>query len=170
VLDREEDEREPRARTVAERRRERDVAPSWERPARLEAYPSLRSRRLAELRIPPLLIAAVAIALAAILLFQLPALFGIGSKPAGATPTPTVGASVAPTSAAPTSIPGAPTPQVYIVQAGDTMSKIAARFHVPLQALIDANKTSVPDPNQVKIGQVVTIPTTLPTTVPGASG
>jgi nucleoid-associated protein YgaU len=168
VLDREEDDRDAHAGVGAERRRERDQAPSWERPARLEAYPTLRARRLPDIAIPPILIAVIALVLAALALFFLPGLF-VSSPPAGATPTPTVGASVAPASAAPT-IQAEPSASVYVVQAGDTMSKIAGRFGVPLQTLIDANKTSIPNPNQLQIGQVVTIPTTTPTTIPGASG
>jgi morphogenetic protein associated with SpoVID len=58
--------------------------------------------------------------------------------------------------------------QVYVVQAGDTMSRIANQFGIPLQTLIDANKEAIPDPNSLQIGQEVIIPVTAPTSVPDA--
>jgi nucleoid-associated protein YgaU len=150
--------------------RKRDlVAPSWERPARLEAYPTLRSRRMPDISFPPILVALVAILLAALVLFLLPGFLGIGAPQAGTSPTPSLSASSGPLgSLAPTLIPEA-TAQSYIVQSGDTMSKIAKRFHVTLQALIDANKTTIPNPDNLKIGDVVIIPTATPTLLPGAS-
>lgn len=150
--------------------RGRDLgAPSWERPRRLEAYPTLRSRRLGGLGLPSLAIALIAVLLAALLLFFLPSLLGVGSGPAASSPTPSVpAASVPPASVLPT-IAAAPTPMTYTAQSGDTFSRIANKFHVPLQALIDANKANFPDPNKLQIGDVLIIPTTTPTSVPAAS-
>ena len=54
-----------------ERRRDSN-APEWESARPLEAYPTLRARRLPELSLPPLLVAVVALALAAAVLFALP--------------------------------------------------------------------------------------------------
>jgi LysM repeat protein len=65
-----------------------------------------------------------------------------------------------------TAVP-APTQQLYVVQPNDTMSRIAKRFGLPLQALIDANKATVPNPDKVKIGDTLIIPVTTPTTLPG---
>jgi len=157
------------SRQSGERKREQLVAPSWERPARLEAYPTLRSRRLPDFAIPPLLVALVAVLLAALVLFLLPGFLGLGGQQAGASPTPGIQSSALPLgSQAATTVPEA-TQQTYVVQPGDTMSKIAIRFHVPLQTLIDANKTTIPDPNRLKIGDTVIIPVTTPGTLPGAS-
>jgi LysM repeat protein len=64
-------------------------------------------------------------------------------------------------------VPG-PTQQVYVVTAGDTMSKIAARFGIPLQVLVDANAVNVPDPDVLVIGQEVFIPNIAPSSVPDA--
>ena len=61
-------------------------APEWERAKPLEAYPTIRSRRLAELSIPPILVAVVALALAAAVLFALPGLLGFGNPAAPAHP------------------------------------------------------------------------------------
>jgi LysM repeat protein len=63
----------------------------------------------------------------------------------------------------------APTQQTYVVQSGDTMSLIAGRFGVPLGDLIAANQETVPNPDQLQIGQTVIIPVPLPSTLPAAS-
>jgi LysM repeat protein len=139
--------------------RKREVAPSWERPARLEAYPTLRSRRMPNLAIPGIAVALVAVLLAALILFLLPGFLGLGGPQTGATPTPAAQSTTGPLgSTTPTAIPVA-TQQVYVVQSGDTMSRIANRFHVTLPALIEANKTNIKDPNKLKIGDLVIIPT-----------
>src|SRR5205823_6284864 len=142
--------------------------PSWERHARFEAYPSLRSRRMPDIALPSIVLAVVAVLLAEILLFFLPGLLGSGSSQPGAGPTSSPGASVPAASVGPTTI-AQPTQLVYVVQLGDTMSKIAKKFGVPLQALIDANKTTIPNPDKLKIGDQVIIPTATPTGLPAAS-
>ena len=152
--------------------RERDAAaPAWERPRRLEAYPTVRSRQLSGFGLPSLLIAVVAVALAAILLFFLPSLLGIGGGPSTPTPSPSGGAaaSTSPSeSAGPTGI-AVPTPFFYTVVQGDTMTKIAKKFGIPLGTLIDANKDTVPNPDKLKVGDRVIIPVVTPTGIPGAS-
>jgi hypothetical protein len=147
-------------------------APEWERAKPLEAYPTIRSRRLSELSIPPIIVAVVALALAAAVLFALPGLLGFGN-PAGA------GASASPSFPVTTSIPSVnptpvpqPTQHIYLVQSGDTMSKIAGRFGIPLNELIAANTQTVPDPNRLKIGQEIIIPAkdaASPSEIPAAS-
>ena len=159
-------------RPVGARPRRELQAPAWERPRRLEAYPTIRERRMPGSSIggQPVILGAIAILIAAVALFFLPSLLPIGSP--GATPTPspgaTSGASAAASGAAlATPTPG-PTDHVYVVQAGDTMSRIAARFGVPLQTLIDANKTTIPNPDALQIGDKVTIPAPAATTIPNA--
>jgi LysM repeat protein len=83
-----------------------------------------------------------------------------------ATAQPTQSPSAAPTpspssrSATPTLRPATPsprsTPHVYVAQKGDSLSSIAARFGVSVQALLSANGLS--NPNLVNIGQVLVIP------------
>ncbi|MBA3876774.1 MAG: hypothetical protein C0498_07535 [Anaerolinea sp.] len=166
----------PRERRVGrdERRPVSDgvPGPSWERPRRMEAYPTLKSRMgLPSLSPSPILIGVAALAIAAVALFLLPTLLGwFGNPPdtgAGPTPTATASAETSGTPAPPTPTPG-PTQQVYVVQAGDTMSRIANRFGVPLQTLIDANKETVPNPDVLEIGQEVLIPSVAPTSLPDA--
>ena len=144
-------------------------APPWERPRRVEAYPTVRSRGLPGGGLSSLLVAVVAVVLAAILLFFLPSFLGVGGPSATGSPAASASASVQPSeSFAASGAPGA-TPQTYTVKKGDTMSKIATKYGVPLQALIDANKTNIPNPDVLKIGDVVIIPATTPTSLPGAS-
>ena len=163
---------EERTTGASERRpaRRRDPgAPEWEAAPPPEAYPTLRARRLPELSLPPLLVAVLALALAAAVLFALPGLLGFGNPSVVATPTP--GGSVRPSSLAslPPTVAPEPTQQTYTVQAGDTMSRIADRFGVVLGDLIAANQDNIPNPDQLQIGQVVIIPVPLPSGPPGAS-
>ncbi len=97
---------------------------------------------------------------------------GTGSPAAGsATPSPSVGTSVVPsatpaTSATPSptaSLPStpaptgsvAPSPRTYVVQAGDSLSLIAARFGTTVDALRTANRLTT---TIINIGQVLIIP------------
>jgi len=146
-------------------------APPWERPRRMEAYPTLKTRLgLPALSLPPILLGVGAVVIAAVALFFLPTLLGVGNPPAGdGSPSPSVQASIEPSGspAPPTAEPG-PTPQVYVVVSGDVMSKIAVRFGVPLQALIDANAATVPNPDVLVPGQELVIPNLAPTSLPDA--
>jgi hypothetical protein len=150
-----------------ERRRDAD-APEWERARPLEVYPTLRSRRLPELSLPPLLVAVVALALAAAVLFALPGLLGFGNPSSGASPSPSALSSAAAASLAPTALPE-PTPQIYVVRSGDTMSRIAKKFGIALDDLIAANAANIPDPDKLKIGDQVIIPVPTPSELPAAS-
>ena len=108
--------------------------PAWERPRRYEAYPTLRTRMgLPALGgIPKVAVWGLLLLLAALLVFLFgPSLLGLGTDDggsAGATPTPAATEQVT-AEPEPTALP-APTPQVYVVVKGDTMSKIAKKFGV----------------------------------------
>ncbi len=149
------------------------IAPSWERPPRREAYPTLKTRMgLSGVTLPPLFLGVVAVIIAVPALFFLPAILGVGNPDATPAASPSAGSSGDAASAGPiepTAVPE-PTPQIYLVEAGDTMSRIANRFGVPLQLLIDANRATIPNPDKLTIGQEVRIPTTAPTLVPDAGG
>jgi LysM repeat protein len=79
------------------------------------------------------------------------------------SPVPTLPQST-PTS---TVIPPTSTPSavVYVVQAGDSLSAIAVRFEVSLDALAEAN--GIEDANVIKVGQQLVIPG--PTSIPTAT-
>ncbi len=134
--------------------------PAWERPRRYEAYPSLRTRvGLPSIGVPPrLVVAAGAILLAAVGLFFIgPMLLGIGSNaPGGAGATGTPPAEEVSPSARPTPKPE-PTPQVHVVARGDTMLKIAKKYHVTVQQLVAANP-KIKNPNNIRIGDKIIIP------------
>ncbi|MEO8468591.1 MAG: LysM peptidoglycan-binding domain-containing protein [Chloroflexota bacterium] len=148
------------------------TAPSWERIPRREAYPTLKTRMaLSGISMPPIMLAVAAVVIAAVALFVLPAILGVGNPPATSGPSQSASPSQGSASATPivaTPVPQ-PTQQIYVVQSGDTMSRIANRFGVPLATLCEANKTTIPDCNKVVVGANVIIPAVAPTTVPGAS-
>jgi LysM repeat protein len=160
-----------------EREREREAAlagPSWERPRRFEAYPTIKTRG-AMPALPRIAVMAVALAISALALFFLPALLGIGSTPtggpgAGASGSPQATTPVESASIEPTTPPAA-TPQVYVIKSGDTLSKIAKRFGITLEELLEANKETIKNPNRIAIGDQINIPAPLPDefTDPGAS-
>ncbi len=142
------------------RGRDDDEAPSWERPRRSEAYPTLKTR----MGLPGMsrvALAAVALFAAAIAVFLLPGLVGVGgpSSPAGggASPTPT---AVASASVAPTPVPS-PTPFVYTVAPKDTLTRIAKKFGVTIEQILAANP-AIKDPNKLGIGDKIVIPTPAP--------
>jgi len=129
--------------------------PAWERARHEEAYPSIR-RRASLPGFPRLAAIAAAIGIAALILFMLPAVFGIGGP--SATPKPSATAAAPSIAATPTAVP-APTPTVYVVKSGDTMSKIAKKFGVSLDDLIAANKDTIKNPDKLAVGNQVIIPT-----------
>ena len=134
----------------------------------MEAFPALRSRRLPELSIPPILVAVVALALAAAVLFALPGLLGFGNPSAGNSAEPTTPLRTELVTPAPTPVP-APTDQIYVVKSGDTLSRIAGRFNISLEELIAANAETLPDPNKLQIGDQLIIPAANPDELPAAS-
>jgi LysM repeat protein len=90
---------------------------------------------------------------------------GPGSPAAGESPAPSQAVeSIVPS---PT-VPPAPTPQVYVVKSGDTMSKIAKKFGVTIDELIAANENTIKDPDKISIGDQVIIPVPESEQDPGA--
>jgi hypothetical protein len=127
--------------------------PDWERPRRYEAYPTIRTR-MGMPAIPRLAVMAAAIGIAALVLFFLPALLGLGSdEQASGSPTPSAAPSQ---SAEPTATPAA-TPVVYTIKKGDTLSKIAIAHGVTMEELLASNP-AIKDPNKITEGQQITIP------------
>jgi len=160
-VDLEEIDEEPPPRRAVRRPRAYDQhlggpdGPDWERPRRYEAYPSIRTR-VGLPSVPRLAVTAAAVAIAALALFFLPGILNLGGSgtPAGsARPSASaVRASVEPT------VPPAPTPSLYTIKKGDTLSKIAAAHGVSIEELMAANPT-IKDPNKIALGQQIVIPT-----------
>jgi nucleoid-associated protein YgaU len=133
----------------------RDVTgPWWERPRRNEAYPTLKTR-IGLPSIPRVGLAALAIIVAAIVLFSLPFVLRLGGDQGGAvaTATPSGGPSA---STVPTEAPAA-TPTVYVVKPGDTLNKIAKKYKLTVDQLLAANK-QIKNPNKIAVGDEITIP------------
>jgi nucleoid-associated protein YgaU len=154
---------EPRQRPAAD-----PGAPPWERPRRFEAYPTLKTRAgLPDLS--PIVLAVGGVVIAALALFFIPPmLLGLGGDD-GPSPSPSIAASPSATAAASPSPSPSPTPLVYVVQSGDTLSKIAAQFGVSLDDLIAANQETIPNPDNIQVGDQLVIPTPAPDVIPGAS-
>jgi hypothetical protein len=127
--------------------------PDWERPRRYEAYPTIKTR-VGLPAVPRLAVMAGALAIAALALFFLPAVLGLGS-PNTANSSPS--ASPAPSrSVEPTATP-VPTAVVYVIKKGDTLSKIATANGLTLAELMAANP-AIKDPNKISEGQQIIIP------------
>jgi LysM repeat protein len=146
-----------------DRERERDaiIGPSWERARRFEAYPTIRSRT--GLSAPPrLAVLAGALVIAAVALFFLPALLGVGGggEDDGPSPSPSASDALPSVSIEPTA-PPAPTAAVYVIKAGDTLSKVATSFDLTLDELLAANP-QITDPDTIAIGDEITIPAAAP--------
>jgi LysM domain len=145
----------PQAVSTARRRpvpRDAD-GPSWERPRRYEAYPTLKTR-IGLPSVPRLGLAALAILVAAGILFVVPFLLRSGDQ-AGALATPSPSSQPS-ASVAPTASP-VPTAQVYIVKSGDTLLKIAKKFGLTIDQVLAANK-QIKNPNKIQPGDEITIP------------
>jgi nucleoid-associated protein YgaU len=129
--------------------------PAWEQPPvrRFEAYPTLRTR-VGLRKAPPVALAAVGLAAAALFLFFLPGFLSGGLPGTGAGPTATPRPSATATRA-PTPTPE-PTPVTYEVASGDTLSGIARRFGLTIEQLQCAN--GITNPDRLQVGQVLTIP------------
>ncbi len=145
------------------------AAPSWERPRRFEAYPSLKSGG-GMAAIPRPVLYALIVLMVGLALFATPFLLrGLtgGGGPA-ASPTPLASASPG-VSAAPSITPvPSPSPTVYTVKAGDTLSRIAAKFGTTVDAIVKANP-QIKNPDKLALGdQLVIPPTVAPAITDGA--
>jgi LysM repeat protein len=167
--------RRPTVSSTRDKNRERERAaaaaaavdqhdgPSWEKARRFEAYPSIKTRaNLSGISgVPTIAILFGGVVLAAIVLFFLPGALGIGGRDdgsgggAGASASPSTAVETA--SPSPTPIPE-PTPQLYTIKSGDTLSKIARKFNVSLDALLAANKETIKNPNRIRVGDEIIIP------------
>lgn len=99
---------------------------------------------------------------------------GTASPSPAASSTPTAGPTATPEppatpTAEPTATPTAeptpaPTPLIHVVQPGDQLARIAARYGVTVAAIVEANDLA--DPNLIRVGQRLIIPLPSPSPVP----
>jgi LysM repeat protein len=110
--------------------------------------------------LPRVALMAIALGVAAIALFSLPTLLGIGRTNDGGVVSPSPSAAAASNNAAslaPSTKPGEAA-QVYVVKVSDNLGKIAKKFKTTIEAILKANP-QIKDPNKIKIGDEITIPT-----------
>ena len=151
-----------RRQTVSSTRPSGDpvTGPSWERMKRYEAYPTIKTRvGLPDLPVlPRVVVLAAALGVAALALFFLPALLGVGGGGGTtATASPSASRPAATASSSPTTQP-APTAQVYVIAAGDTLSRVAKKFGLTVEELLAANKDTITNPDKISIGDEIIIP------------
>ena len=136
------------------------TGPAWEKARRYEAYPTIKTRTGMP-DIPRVAVLAGALGIAALLLFFLPALLGIGSGDDG-DPSASPSSSVAAATPSPSATAvAAPTPEVYTVVAGDTFTKIANAHDVTVEDLKAANP-DIKDINKIAVGDEIIIPAAVP--------
>lgn len=94
---------------------------------------------------------------------------GAGAQPTALPPAPT---TVPPLVTATTAAPGTGGQVTYVVQAGDTLYRIAQRYNVTVSAIAAAN--NITNVNQLDVGQTLIIPVggggVVITPVPGQAG
>jgi LysM repeat protein len=134
-----------------------DSAPVWERPRRHEAYPTIKTRSGMP-SVSRVALTAVALVAAAVGLFLLPGLLGVGGPSGPAGSRPSTAASAGPSVSIEPATPPAPTPLTYTVVARDNLEKIARKFGVTVAQILAVNP-QIKDPNKIAIGDVIVIPT-----------
>ncbi len=136
-------------------------APSWEQPRRLEAYPTLKSRGGGG--IPRVAVYAIVVLLAGGVLFAMPFLLRAVGGGGTTSPTAQPSASAQATPKPSATAAASPAQVVYVVKAGDTLSRIAAKYHVTMDQILTANP-SIKSADKIAIGDRIVIPQ------PAASG
>ncbi len=138
--------------------------PSWERLQRYEAYPTIKTRTGLP-GVPRVAVLAGALLIAALALFMLPALLGVGGGGPSSSASPSGSPAIATPSPTITPEPE-PTPQVYVIKEKDTLSKVATKFGIGLDELLAANP-AIKNPDKISVGQSIIIP--LPAGTGGSS-
>lgn len=135
-------------------------APSWERPRRFEAYPSLKAGGSRVAALPRPVLYALIVLIVGIALFATPFLLrGLtgGDGGAAASPTPGMSASPGASAAASATLLPSPSATVYVVKAGDLLSRIAKKFGVTVDQIVKANP-QIKNPDKLAIGDQLVIP------------
>jgi hypothetical protein len=131
------------------------AGPVWEGMRRAEAYPTIRSRANMP-GLPRIAVLAGALGIAALALFMLPALLGIGGGGGSPAASSSPSRPLATPSAEITPVP-APSAQVYVIKQKDTLSKVAKQFGITIEELLAANP-DIKNPDKISIGQQIVIP------------
>ncbi len=134
-------------------------APSWERPRRFEAYPSLKAGGGRVAALPRPVLYGLVVLIVGVALFATPFVLRVFTSGGGAATTPPPAASAsAGASAAPSITPvPSPSPVVYVVKAGDVLSRIAARYGLTVDQIVKANP-QIKNPDKLALGDQLVIP------------
>jgi LysM repeat protein len=130
--------------------------PDWERPRRYEAYPTIRSR-VGLPAVPRLLGLVGLVAILALALFFLPGILNLGGSSGTPGSSPRASSVAAPSASLAPTVPPAPTPSVYTIKKGETLSKIAKAHGITIEELLAANP-KITNPNRISEGQQIIIP------------
>jgi len=136
------------------------AAPSWERPRTFEGYPSLKSSGGGVAALPRPVLYGLIVLIVGIALFATPFLLrGLSVGDGGATASPTPLTSASPGASAASSAPpvASPSPTVYTVKAGDTLSQIAKQFGVTVDQIVKANP-QIKNPDKLALDAQLVIP------------
>src|SRR5512140_425613 len=134
-------------------------APSWERPRRFEAYPSLKSSGGRVAALPRPVLYGLIVLIVGVALFATPFVLRVFTSGDGASssPTPAASASAAATVAPSITPVPSPSPTVYVVKAGDVLSRLAVKFGVTVDAIVKANP-QIKNPDRLNLGDQLVIP------------
>jgi nucleoid-associated protein YgaU len=133
-----------------------DAAPVWERPRRYEAYPTIKTR-VGMPSLSRVALMALALLLAAVAVFLLPGLLGLGGPSGPVGGRPSTAPSAGPSASVEPATPAAPTPMTYTVAPKDTLEKIARKYGVTVAEILAVNP-QITNPNKIAIGDVIVIP------------
>ncbi len=134
-------------------------APSWERPRRFEAYPSLKSSGGRVAALPRPVLYGLIVLIVGLALFATPFLLRVFTSGNGASssPAPAASASAAATVAPSITPVPSPSPTIYVVKAGDVLSRLAVKFGVTVDAIVKANP-QIKNPDRLNLGDQLVIP------------
>jgi LysM repeat protein len=149
-----------------------DLIPSWDRDGRFGAEPAERERsdRTGGIITAIAVVAILALGVAGVIF--LPGLLAGGGPSRTPTPAPSAApsdggvlptvsitplASVTPSPSPEFTAAPTPTPRVYRVKRGDSLSSIARKFDVTVQEILDANP-QIENPDRIQPGDELTIP------------
>jgi len=162
-----------------------DIVPSWDVDNRYGAAPPPPQSNQGGNRLDGILTAIAVVAILALGVAAVIFLPGLLNKgPASKTPLPSIvipsglataapsGLFSAPPSVPPSAVPSVtPTqqstqgpvgsPRLYKIKTGDSLAKIANKFGVTVQDILDANP-DISNPNNIFVGQIIVVPLTAP--------
>jgi LysM repeat protein len=133
------------------------AGPDWERPRRQDAYPTIKTR-VGMPNVPRIAVMAGLVLVLAVALVFLPTILNVGgTNTPAASGGPSAGVGTGPKASVAPTVPPAPTPAVYTIKKGETLSKIATAHGITMEELLAANPT-IKNPDKISEGQQIILP------------